>query len=139
MWLLMMLVILLTNGMSAFGLKVIAGWALPQAAKFPYLTVWYAAGFAAVGVPMWLKGTRARWRELGWGAAMAGLSMGGQVAMAMALDSNVPGHVVFPVTIGGSFLVVTLVGRVFFGERMNRLNTAGVALGFLSVLLLSMG
>ena len=139
MWLLLMLVILLTNGMSAFGLKVIAGWGLPQAAKFPYLTAWYAGGFAAIAVPMWFRGTRAHWKELGWGAVMAGLSMGGQIAMAMALDSNVPGHVVFPVAIGGSILVVTMVGRFFFGERMNRFNTAGVALGFLSVLLLSMG
>jgi drug/metabolite transporter (DMT)-like permease len=136
-WLLLMLVILLTNGMSSFGLKVIAGWALPQAAKFPYLTTWYAAGFAVIAVPMWFKGTRVRWKELGWGAAMAALSMGGQVAMAMALDSNMPGHVVFPVTIGGSILVVALVGRFFFGERMNRLNTTGVVFGFLSVLLLS--
>jgi len=70
---------------------------------------------------------------------MAALSIGGQVAMAIALDLNVPGHVVFPVTIGGSILVVALLGRILVRERMNRFNTAGVILGFLSVLLLSMG
>ena len=42
MWFLLMLVILLTNGMSAFGLKMIAGWGLPDTIKYPYLTVWYA-------------------------------------------------------------------------------------------------
>jgi len=65
MWLLLMLVILLMNGISSFGLKVIAEWGLPQAEKFPYLTVWYAAGFAVIGVPMWFKGTRLGWKELG--------------------------------------------------------------------------
>lgn len=33
------------------------------------------------------------------------LSIGGQVAMARALDLQVPGNVVFPVAIGGSILV----------------------------------
>ena len=50
-WLLLMLVILATNGMSAYGLKVIAAWGLPETAKFPYLSVWYAAGLATIGVP----------------------------------------------------------------------------------------
>ena len=62
MWFLLMLVILLTNGMSAFGLKVIAGWGLPVTVKFPYLTVWYAAGLAIIGVPMIIRGVRLGWR-----------------------------------------------------------------------------
>ena len=57
--------------------------------------------------------------------------------MALALDAKAPGNIVFPVTIGGSVLVVVVAGRLFFGERMNRLTTAGVALGFLAVILLS--
>jgi hypothetical protein len=44
MWFLLMLVLLLTNGMSAFGLKMIAAWGLPQTVKYPYLTAWYTGG-----------------------------------------------------------------------------------------------
>ena len=137
MWYLLMLIILLTNGMSAFGLKIIAEWGLPQSAKYPYLTVWYAAGFACIAVPMLMKRSGAGLKELGWGAAMAVLSIGGQVAMALALDSKVPGNVVFTVTVGGAILVVVVAGRLFFGERMNRISTVGIALGFLAVILLS--
>jgi len=139
MWFLLMLVILLTNGMSAFGLKVIAGWALPPSVKFPYLTIWYAAGLTSIGVPMLLKGVKLGRGELLWGALMAGCSMAGQVAMGMALDRQVPGHIVFPIAVGGSILIVALAGRIFFKERMNRWSAAGVAVGFVAVILLSVG
>jgi len=138
MWFILMLVMLLTNGMSAFGLKVIAGWGLPGTVKFPYLTIWYAAGLASVGVPMVLKGLRLRRIELLWGALVAASSIAGQVAMAIALDSNVPGHIVFPIAIGGSIFIVALAGRIFFRERMDRLNVIGVSLGFLAVILLGL-
>ena len=137
-WFLLMLIILLTNGMSAFGLKVIASLALPASIKFPYLTVWYGAGFACLAVPMLIKKVGVGLKELGWGAALAILSMAGQLAMAMALDLHVPGNIVFPVTIGGSVLVVVVAGRLFFGERLNRMSTAGVTLGFGAVILLSL-
>jgi multidrug transporter EmrE-like cation transporter len=69
---------------------------------------------------------------------MAALSIAGQVAMAVALDSNVPGHIVFPVAIGGSIFVVVLAGRIFFHERMSRLNIIGIIMGFIAVILLGM-
>jgi multidrug transporter EmrE-like cation transporter len=138
MWFLLMLIILLTNGMSAFGLKVIAAWALPAAVKFPYLTVWFASGLACMGVPMLVRGVKVGRRELLWGALLAALSMGGQVAMAVALDSGVPGHVVFPIAVGGSLFIVVLAGRLFFRERLNGWTALGVSLGFLAVILLGM-
>ncbi len=113
MWFLLMLVILLTNGMSAFGLKVIASWGLPRTVKFPYLTIWFAAGLVSIGVPMIFKGVRLGQRELLWGALMAALSISGQVSMALALDSNVAGNIVFPVAVGGSIFIVILAGKLF--------------------------
>ena len=133
-----MLVILLTNGMSAYGLKVLAGWALPETIKFPYLTIWYTAGLVSIAVPALIKGLRLGRKEILWGGAAAALSIGGQVAMAVALDSGVPGHVVFPVAIGGSIFVVALAGRMIFGERINRISALGVMLGFLAVILLGL-
>ena len=56
--------------------------------------------------------------------------------MAVALGSGVPGHVVFPIAIGGSIFVVALAGRLVFGERMNLPTALGVALGFVAVILL---
>jgi len=136
-WLLLMLIILLVNGMSAFGLRVLAAWGLPPNSKFPYLTVWYAAGFACIGIPMLLRGIRGGLKEAGWGALIAGLSIGGQVAMANALNSGLPGNIVFSVTIGGSLLLVVIAGRLFFAEKMHPLCWTGVAIGVLAVVLLS--
>jgi len=100
MWFVLMLVMLFTNGMSAFGLKIISTWRLPENTKLSYLTVWYAAGFACIALPMLVKRSAVGLKELGWGAVMAVLSIGGQVAMATALNMNVPGNIVFPVTSG---------------------------------------
>jgi multidrug transporter EmrE-like cation transporter len=137
MWLLLMLIILLTNGMSAFGLKVLSVWGLPPNIKFPYLTIWYAAGLCCIAIPMLVRKQRGGLKEAGWGALIALLSIGGQLAMANALDSGVPGNVVFPVTIGGSILVVAIAGQLFFGEKMSAFSWTGVAIGLLSVVLLS--
>ncbi|MBS1851119.1 MAG: hypothetical protein JST79_09430 [Acidobacteria bacterium] len=136
LWLLLMLVILLTNGMSSFGLRVLSGWGLPADIKFPYLTIWYTAGFACIGIPMLLRGVRGDAKSAGWSALMAALSIAGQVAMANALNSGLPGNVVFPVTIGGSILVVAVAGRLFFSEKMHPLSWTGIAIGFVAVILL---
>jgi drug/metabolite transporter (DMT)-like permease len=135
MWFLLMLVIFLTNGMSAFGLKMIAAWGLSETVKYPYLTVWYAGGLAAIALPKLLKGMRVGRTELFWGGVAGALSIGGQVAMAVALSSGVPGHVVFPIAIGGSIFVVALAGRIMFGERVNAPTALGLALGFVAVVL----
>ena len=137
LWYLLMLVILLTNGMSSYGLKVIAAWSLPETSKFPYLTVWYAAGLATIGVPILFQRVRIAAREAGWASLMAALSLGGQIAMAVALKLNVPGHVVFPIAIGGSVFVVILGGRFLFGERLNKLMTGGISFGLAAIILLS--
>jgi len=137
-WLLLMLVILATNGMSAYGLKVIAAWGLPETAKFPYLSVWYAAGLATIGVPLLLQHVRIRSREAFWGGIIAALSMGGQLSMAVALKHNVPGHIVFPISMGGSVLIVIQAGRFLFKERLGGTTTGGVALGLAAVVLLSL-
>lgn len=138
MWTVLMVIILLTNGMSAFGLKVLAGWTLPASVQFPYLTVWYAAGLASIAVPMLLRGVRPTRKEVIWGAVMAALSMAGQLAMAAALAAGVPGHIVFPLAIGGSVFFVALAGWLWFGERLNRATALGVICGFSAVVLLSM-
>ncbi len=136
-WFLLMLVILLTNGMSAYGLKVIAAWGLPETAKFQYLAVWYAAGLAIIGVPILFQRVGIGMREVGWSSILAALSLGGQLAMAVALRLNVPGHVVFPIAIGGSTFIVILGGRLFFSERMNTQTAGGVFCGLAAVILLS--
>src|ERR1017187_2403740 len=132
------LFILLANGIGVFGLKMIAVWQLPQSVKFPYLALWYGAGILTLGVPMLGRGFQLHRKEVGLGALMALGSVGAQVAMATALDTGLPGSVVFPVATGGSLVLVAAAQRLFFGERMNWLSLSGVALGLLAVILLGM-
>jgi drug/metabolite transporter (DMT)-like permease len=117
---------------------LLAGWGLAETVKYPYLTVWYAGGLVVIALPMMFKGMRIGRTEILWGAVAGALSMGGQVAMAVALSSGVPGHVVFPVAIGGSIFVVALAARLVFGERMNAPTALGVILGFVAVVLLGL-
>ena len=138
MWFLLMLVILLTNGMSSFGLKMLAAWGLPATVKYPYLTLWYTGGLVVIALPMLFKGMRLGKTEIGWGALAGVLSIGGQVAMAAALTAGVPGHVVFPIAIGGSIFLVALSARLVFGERMNTPTVLGVLLGLVAVVLLGL-
>lgn len=135
-WIVLMIVIFLTNGMSAFGLKMIAAWNLPETIQSPYLTLWYATGMAGIAAPGLLKGARPRALELGWGAWLAALSVGGQLAMALALARGTPGHIVFSIAIGGSVVIVVLAGRFVFGERMAGASVWGVLAGLAAVVLL---
>lgn len=136
-WVLLMVIILLTNGISAFGLKVLPAWGLSSSITYPYLTIWYAAALVCAAIPMLLRKVRGGRKEIFWGALMAAFSMGGQLAMAAALNRGLPGNIVFSVTIGGSILVVAIAGRLFFGEKMHPLSWTGVTIGGLAVVLLS--
>jgi drug/metabolite transporter (DMT)-like permease len=137
MWLILMLIILLTNGMSSFGLKVLSAWGISSSIKYQYLTIWYAAGALCIAIPMVVHRTRSGKKEALWAAAIALLSLGGQLSMANALAVGLPGSIVFPTAIGGSILVVALAGRLFFSEKLHPLSWAGCAVGLAAVVLLS--
>lgn len=89
-------------------------------------------------MPILFQGAHFTWCEVGWGSVLAALSIGGQLAMAVALELNVPGHIVFPIAIGGSVFIVILGGRLLFGERLNKLTAGGVLFGLAAVILLSL-
>ena len=132
------LVILLANGVGVFGLKLLVVWQLPQGMKFRYLAVWYGAGFLTFGVALLWHRVRLHRKELFLGALMALGSVGGQSAMATALNAGIPGSVVFPISTGGSLVLVGLAGRLFFSERMNRTSAAGIGIGLIAVILLGL-
>jgi len=123
------------NGMSAFGLKSLPGGRFPER-EVPYLAIWYAAGLAGVGRPMLLRGMRLS-RKDSCGRPDGGPQHCRPVAMAVALDSNVPGQSCFCCHRWVIFVVV-LAGRIFFHERMSRLNIIGIIMGFIAVILLGM-
>ena len=135
-WLRLMLIAFVTNGLGPFGLKVLSerGLAGYQA---PYLTFWYPGG-VLFAVLAYLKARSGiQLREVLLGAAMGLCSVGGQSCTGLALAREVPGHIVFPVTTGGSLFLVAAAGILIFRERVGVYGICGIALGILSLVLLS--
>jgi hypothetical protein len=132
----MMLIAFVTNGLGPFGLKVLSEEGL-TAHQSQYLIYWYAGGlvFALLALARNWSGVHSR--EVALGAAMGICSLSGQSFTGMSLARDVPGHIVFPITTGGSLFVVASVGILVFRERIGMYGVAGILLGILSLVLLS--
>jgi drug/metabolite transporter (DMT)-like permease len=135
-WLQMMLIAFVTNGLGPFGLKVLNenGWAAYQ---WQYLIYWYAGGVIFALVALWKDWSGIFRREVLLGVAMGVCSLGGQSFTGLALANGAPGHVVFPITTGGSLFLVAAAGIVVFKERIGIYGIAGIVLGIVSLVLLS--
>jgi multidrug transporter EmrE-like cation transporter len=135
-WLQMMFVALVTNGLGPFGLKVLNEAGLGEH-QWQYLIYWYAGGLLFAAGALLRKFSGLSSREVAFGAVMGLCSLGGQSFTALSLASGLPGHIVFPITTGGSLFVVATAGIVVFRESVGIYGIAGIALGILSLVLLS--
>lgn len=135
-WLRLMLIAFVANGLGPFGLKVINERGL-AGFQSQYLVYWYLGG-AIFGVLAFARGLgTSRRREIALGAAMGLCSLSGQAFTGLALANSLPGHVVFPLTTGGSLFLVAAAGILIFRERVGGFGIAGIILGILSLIILS--
>jgi hypothetical protein len=138
MWLRAILLAFLLNGLSPFGLRILAGMGLGQQYTHVYLFYWYLSGFALLIV------ARLRWREripteaFLIGTGMAVCSIGGQVSIGLALAHGAPGNAVYPLAMGASICIVAAGGMFFFKERVGPYGKAGTVLGLLAAILMSL-
>jgi len=133
-----MTIAFLTNGLGAFGLRILAGEGLKGVKDTQYLVLWYAAGLLLAAIAYFRGYGRLHHRELLIGSAMALCSLVGQLGMALSLAAGVPGFVVFPVATGGGLAFVVLVGVLLFKEPMGALGYLGIATGVCALLLLAL-
>ncbi len=138
-WLQLMLVAFVANGLGPFGLKVLSERGLADAYQPQYLLYWYCGGFAFAAVALVRSGVRPQSREVMIGALMGACSLAGQSFTGMALSHALPGHVVFPLTTGGSLFLVAAAGLFLFNERVGPYGIAGIALGITALVALSVG
>src|SRR6185437_2948600 len=103
------------------------------------LFFWYLSGVAFASVFFFRKNSRVSRSEILLGALMGLCSLGGQFFTGMALAANVAGHVVFPVTTGGSLFLVAAAGILFFRERVGWYGLTGIGVGILALIVLSSG
>jgi drug/metabolite transporter (DMT)-like permease len=139
LWLRLMLLAFVANGAGPFGLKVLSESGLAQAYQSQYLVYWYLGGFIFALMALVGRYARVYGREVWIGALMGACSLSGQAFTGMALAHDVPGHIVFPLTTGGSLFLVVLAGILLFKERVGPYGIAGIALGIVALVALSIG
>jgi drug/metabolite transporter (DMT)-like permease len=133
-----MLVAFVTNGIGPFGLKILTEKHLDQY-ESQYLVFWYLGGLLLALLAFGLRWFRlSRW-EILFGIAMGFGSLGGQFFTGKALAVGIPGHIAFPITTGGSLFLVALAGILVFKERVGPYGLAGLIIGILSLIVLSLG
>jgi multidrug transporter EmrE-like cation transporter len=133
-----MLLAFVTNGLGAFGLRILAGAGVGDKYYLQYLSLWYLGGCLVAVYPYLRDRKRPNGQELFLSVAMATCSVFGQLGMLLALSRNLPGFVVFPVATGGGLLLVLAVGILFFHERLSAAGYLGIALGTAALILLAL-
>jgi drug/metabolite transporter (DMT)-like permease len=138
-WLRLMLIAFVANGLGPFGLKIMAEKGLSERYHYQYLLLWYAGGLI-FGLA-WFLATRGKFQAqefvLAFGIGIG--SFGGQLFSLLALEQNVPGYIVFPMTTGGNLFLVAAAGVFFFREKIGPYGIAGIVVGIVSLTLLSLG
>jgi drug/metabolite transporter (DMT)-like permease len=136
-WLNAMLLAFFLNGLSPFGLRILAATGLGQEHTQVYLFYWYLAGMVFLLVLRLRRRERLPGAALAIGSAMALSSVGGQVFMGLALAYGAPGNVVYPIAMGASICIVAAGGLLIFKERVGAYGKAGIVVGLLAVVLMS--
>lgn len=134
-----MLVAFLCNGMGPFGLKMLAANNLSDAFHYQFIAGYYFSGLLLTIPVVLAAGMRPNRKEFLIAAAMGACSFGGTLLTAFALERGAPGEVVFPITTGGSLIVVAIAGILLFKEKVAWQGAAGILIGILALVLLSMG
>jgi glucose uptake protein GlcU len=136
-WLRLMLIAFLANGLGPFGLKMMAEKGLSDRYHYQYLLWWYAGGLAFALTAFLITRSRFYSREIVFAFGIGIGSFAGQLFSLMALEQEVPGYIVFPITTGGNLFLVAAAGVLLFRERVGKYGIAGILIGVLSLVLLS--
>jgi multidrug transporter EmrE-like cation transporter len=138
MWIRLILVAFVTNGLGAFGLRILAGMGLAGRYNFHYLVGLYGGGAIVGALAYFRQNPRPYRRELVITAGMAACSVLGQMGIMLALQRGLPGFVVFPVCVGGGMLLVLAAAVLLFRERLTLAGYLGIGVGFASLVLLAL-
>ena len=100
-----------------------------------------AAGFlvsALILAPAMLReGGAIRGRREGIGGLLIGTINAVVLPLTVAAIGRLGAHIVLPVTVASPILLVLVIGRVFYGERLRRPVWIGCIIGSVSILLLA--
>ncbi len=138
MWFRLMIIAFFLNGLSPFGLRILADLGLASQHTRSYLIFWYLSGLCFVLILFLRASGRPTLKETLVGAVLGFFSVCGQTFLGLALARGLAGNVVYPVTLAGGLLIVVLSGVLVFKERIGKAGIVGITLGILSLALLSL-
>jgi multidrug transporter EmrE-like cation transporter len=133
-----MAVAFIVNGASTFGLRILADRGLAAGYTSDYLMFWYLSGALFLPIVFLPKLRKPSLSDIAVGAGLGLCSVGGQTAMGLAMSKGLPGNVVYPVTLAGGLFLVVACGILFFQEKVGKAGLAGILLGIISIVLLSL-
>jgi hypothetical protein len=136
-WSRLMFIAFLANGLGPFGLKILAERGLAERYHYQYLLAWYAGGLVFGLASLLADRGRVYLKEVAMAFAIGVGSFGGQFFSLLALERNVPGYIVFPVTTGGNLFLVAAAGVLLFREKIGAYGIAGIVTGIVSLVLLA--
>jgi multidrug transporter EmrE-like cation transporter len=144
MWFRWMMAAFFFNGACTFGIRILAGRGLASRYTSAYLFLWYSAGALLLALihissRFYIRKTLAPRRvDIILGIALGTASVTGQTFLGMALGAGLPGSVVYPIALAGGLFIVVGAGFLLFRERVGPYGIAGIALGLVSIVLLSL-
>jgi drug/metabolite transporter (DMT)-like permease len=137
LWLQLMFVAFLTNGLGSFGLKILAERQLSEQYQYQYLVFWYLSASVIAAIFFLAKHSKPFKSEILMSTGMGLCSVLGQLGMVMALSSKIPGYLVFPVAIGGNLFIVVAGGLILFKERLRSYGIVGLVAGVAALVILA--
>ena len=138
MWFRFMMVAFFLNGLCPFGLRILSGLGLAARYTPLYLVFWYLSGGLFMLMLFLRTARRPARSDVFVGMGLGFFSACGQSCMGLALSKGIPGNVVYPVTLAGGLFLVVLIAILVFRERIGPAGMAGIALGIISIALLSL-
>lgn len=137
MWYRMMAIAFVTNGLCAFGARVLQDMELAKTHSALYLSFWYSAGLVVALVSFLPKFSRLTRSEFVIGGLMGLFSSVGWIFLTLAISRGLPGYLVFPIAIGGNLSIVAAVGVFVFKERLSPYGYLGILSGISGIALLA--
>ena len=125
----------LGNGLTLLGMQA-AGRLRTTEASLATLLAMYAAASAITLIQSAARPRPVRLANLLAGM-MGGLGSAVGVLYTVLATRHLPGYIVFPLTSGGIIIVVAIIGRLAFRERIGAWALAGIAVGVAGIVLLS--
>jgi drug/metabolite transporter (DMT)-like permease len=121
MWYFWIVLSFITNGVAQFGVRIMQEMNLAETHTFLYLAFWFLAGLVVGILIYWLTPQRPPIRgvEIMMGLFLSVSSAACWFFMSAAFVHEVPAYLALPVATCGSISLVTVVGILFFKERLS--------------------